>query len=571
MHTSRPVITGNRGIITSGHYLATAAGLQMFAKGGNAVDAAVSAGFALAVLKPQDNSLGGECPILIYSPKDRRVVAISGQGVAPRKATIRWFKENKIKMIPGDGLLAATVPGMLGSYCTALMKFGFLTLKDVLEPAIELAAKGFPLYNNLRNCISGNEVKFKYEWPSTGEVFIPGGKIPKLGEVLKQSQLAETLKSFVEVEDAYRTEGREKAIERVVEFFYKGEIAEKILRYAKGNPVKDATDEFHTTLLEQEDFNGYRTKIEEPVFADYRKYRVFKCGPWTQGPVFLQQLKLLEGFDLNKMGHNSSEYIHVVVECAKRAFADRERYYGDPDFSDVPLGRLLSKEYNDEMREKIGLKKANNSFLWESGEVGGKNTYEGDTTHLDAVDSGGLMMSATPSGGWIPSSPVIPDVGFPLGTRAQVFNLKEGHPNCLQPGKRPRTTLTPSMAFKDGTPCMAFGTPGGDMQDQWTLQFFLNATDFGMNLQEAIDAVAFDISHFPSSFYPHDVGIGVVSIEEGVDSATISKLKEMGHNVIIQPSNSKGQVCAVRVNDDTGFLEGAASAKNDGQAYASGW
>ena len=571
MYTTRPVITGKRGVVAAGHYLAAQAGIKMFAKGGNAVDAGVAAGFALAVLKPHQNSLGGECPILIYSPVNKNVVAISGQGTAPGKATLQWFRENEIDIIPGDGFLGATVPGMFGSYCTALLKYGRLALTDVLEPAVELAEKGFPMYKALRDCIANQKTRFTNEWPSSAEVFIPGGKIPGLGEVLKQPALAGTLKKFFLVESTFMSEGREKAIERSIDYFYKIEISRRILKFAKSNPVRDVTGKYHTTLLEKEDFNSYSTKIESPVFADYRNYRMFKCGPWTQGPVFLQQLKLLEGFNLNKMAHNSGEYIHLVVESSKMAFADRDRYYGDPAFSDIPLKRLLSEEYNEEKRKEIDLNHANNQPLWELQEDIGDEAFKGDTTHLDVIDDEGFMISATPSGGWIPSSPVIPETGFPLGTRAQVFNLQEGHPNCLHPYKRPRTTLTPSISFKNGEPWMAFGTPGGDMQDQWTLQYFLNIVEFGMDMQQAMDAPSFHTTHFINSFYPHNTQNGTIFVEQGVDTRVLYDLQARGHKLHLLPPDSNGQVCAAALNHDTGMLEGAASFKEDGQAYAFGW
>lgn len=571
MRMYRPLITGDKGVVTSGHYLATAAGLKMFAKGGNAIDAGVAAGFALCVLKPHENSLGGECPIMIYSPREKNVVSISGQGVAPRKASVKWFKENDIGMIPGDGLLAATIPGLFGAYCMALQKYGMLSLREVMEPAFALASKGFPVYEALRNSILHNQKRFREEWPSSAEIFLPGGKIPDVGQVLKQPRLAETFRKLIEAETCFLGNGREAAIEHSIDYFYKGDIAALALEFAKNTPVKDATGKYNTTLLEMDDFILYRTRVEDPVHVEYKNFTVYKCGPWTQGPVFLQQLKLLEGFELRDMKLNTEHYIHIVTECAKLAFADRETYYGDPRFSDVPLEKLFSREYNEAARNNIDLLHANNIRKWQASGVHGDMGYIGDTTHLDVIDDEGFMISATPSGGWIPSSPVIPSLGFPLGTRAQVFNLKEGHPNCIQPGKRPRTTLTPSIAFRDGKPWMAFGTQGGDMQDQWTLQFFLNIVEFGMNMQQAMDAPSFHTCHFSCSFYPHQVEEGVVFIEDGIDRDVLIKLQNMGHKLNLLPAGHNGQVCAVAINQKTGVLEGAASAKYDLQAYALGW
>jgi len=570
MRNSRPIITGNKGVVSAGHYLAAEAGIKMLAKNGNAVDAGVAAGFALAVLKPNENSLGGECPILIYSPDDNKVYAISGQGVAPQKADIGWFKDKNIDMIPGDGYLGATVPGLFGAYCTALKQFGCLSLSDVLEPAVKLAEEGFPVFENLRNTIAGNFEKYTKEWHSTGDVFLPDGIIPNAGQILKQPALAETFKRLIDAEKAYSGECRKQAIENAVKYFY-DKIADDILDFTNSFPVKDATGEYQTPLFDKDDFLRYETRIESPISVSYKNHEVFKCDTWTQGAVFLQQLKLLEGYPLDKMKHNASEYIHTVIECAKLAFADREIYYGDPLFGNIPLDKLFSKEYNDTKRKLIDLAKANNNKLWEEDFTGSDKNYIGDTTHLDTMDNEGFMMSATPSGGWIPTSPVIPGIGFPLGTRGQMFNLRENHANCIRPGKRPRATLTPTIAFKEGKPWMAFGTPGGDMQDQWALQFFLNLVDFGMDLQQAIDKPSFHTCHFVNSFYPRNVDIGKVFIEPGIETDELIDLQTKGHILHLLTDGNNGQVCAVRRNPETGTIEGAASSKGDGQAYAMGW
>lgn len=571
MTCGKPTITGRQAVLASGHYLATSAGMKMFAKGGNAVDAGVAAGFALAVLKPQQNSLGGECPILIYDPGEGKVAAISGQGVAPAAATVEWFREHGISAIPDDGLLGATVPGMFGAYATALMKYGSLTLEDACAPAIELAGEGFPVYSGLSDRLAGLKDKFMREWPSSAEVFLPGGRVPRPGELLRQPALAHTFRKLVECERENARMGREAAIQSAIELFYKGAVADEILAFARNTPVLDKTGKAHTTLLQKGDFKSYRTRVEEPVFADYKNYRVFKCGPWTQGPVFLQQLKLLKGFDLKGFGHNTADAIHVVTECAKLAMADRDRYYGDPNFSDIPLNRLLSSEYAAERRKKIDMDKACITPLWSDCGRHDDTAYSGDTTHLDVADRSGLMMSATPSGGWIPTSPVIPALGFPLGTRAQMFNFKTGHPNCIAPGKRPRTTLTPSLAFRDGKPWMAFGTPGGDMQDQWALHFFLNLVEYGMGLQEAAEAPSFHTTHLVGSFYPHEAGDGTIYIEDGIGRDVLYALQDKGHKLNLTRPGRNGEVCGVRYNFENRLIEGAASPKLEGNAYAFGW
>ena len=565
----RPVIAGRHAVLATGHYLATAAGMRILARGGNAVDAGVAAGFALAVLKPHQSSLGGECPS--WSTRPKRIGWRPSAAREWRRARPLGNGSANTALCPSPvtAYFAATVPGAFGAWCAALRAYGRLTLSEVLQPAIELADEGFQVYGRLSSSISDHAERFRREWPSTADVFLPGGNVPETGEILRQRALARTLTRLAAAGETTGGLGREEAIARAVDLFYRGEIADCIAAFAAETRVMDATGEAHAALLTKEDLASYTTRFEAPVCADYRRYRIFKCGPWTQGPVFLQQLKLLEGFDLSTMRPDSADYIHLVVEAAKLAFADRERYYGDPDFATVPLQRLLSAAYNDGRRRMIDRQLANNAPLWELEPGDGAAPVAGDTTHLDAADADGLMISATPSGGWIPASPLLPELGFALGTRAQMFNLLPEHPNNLQPGKRPRTTLTPSLAFKDGRPWMVFGTPGGDHQDQWTLQFFLNVAEFGMGLQEALDAPSFHTEHFPESFYPHRIRSGSVFLEEGFDPATLDRLREMGHQVETLPPRSNGEVCAVRRAHDC--LEGAASAKTEGNAYALGW
>jgi len=577
--TTRPVIAGTHGVVAAGHYLAAMAGFRMLEKGGNAVDAGVAGGLALEVLKPQSTGIGGEVPILIAPAagwQGRKVVAINGQGCAPRAATVDWFRREGIDLIPGDGLLPATVPGAFGSWATALLHFGRLTLAEVLEPAIELAEEGFPVYGELHSSIVGNAKKFAEQWPSTAEIYLANGRPPAIGEIIRQPDWARTFKAVADVDIRARAAGREAGIQAGIDYFYKGPIARRLADFAQSTEVLDASGRKHRGLLAYEDFASYRTKLEDPVSFDYRGIRVCKCGPWCQGPVFLQQLALLEGFDLAALGHNSPDYVHVVIESAKLAFADREQYYGDPDFVSVPLDRLLSKEYAAERRKLVDVARASRELRPGGAEVlrvedpGERpRTYRGDTTHLDAVDAEGNLFAATPSGGWIPSSPVVPGLGFPLGTRGQMFWLDPKHPNGLMPGKRPRTTLTPSLALRDGEPWLAFGTPGGDQQDQWTLQFFLNVVDFGMDLQAAIDAPTFHSLHFPSSFYPRDAHTARVVVEGRIGPEVRAALEARGHDVVVGGDWAHGQVAAVELDRRERVLRGAASPRGM-SAYAVG-
>ncbi len=574
--TTRPVLMGTRGIVTAGHYLAAAAGFRMLEKGGNAVDAGVAAGFAVNALEPQSNGIGGEAPILIYSARQKRVYAINGQGYAPKAATIDWFKSQGINLIPGDGFLSATVPGAFGAWLTALQHFGKLSLKDVLTPAIELTAEGFPMYPELHSAINNLTDKFRNAWPSSARIYLPNNRPPAVGELFRNVDWANTLKGAIDIEIKNRHRGREAAIEAARDYFYKGEIVERIVEFTQRTKIRDVSNQENSGLLAADDFQVYQTKVETPVTLGYRGYDVYKCNTWCQGPVFLQQLALLEGYDLSSLGHNSTDYIHTVVESAKLAFADREKYYGDPDYVTVPLNRLLSKAYAAERRQLIRPEEASMELRpgdappiqLEYGETH-PNVYTGDTTHLDVIDCEGNMMAATPSGGWIPSSPVIEGLGFPLGTRGQMFYLDVNHANALAPHKRPRTTLTPSLVMKDGEPFMVFGTPGGDCQDQWTLQFFLNFVDFGMNLQEAIDAPNFHTSHFPSSFYPHNAEPGSIVLEGRIPEPVRAELADRGHQISVAGDWSHGRVLGITFGSKTGVISAGASPRAQ-MAYAMG-
>jgi gamma-glutamyltranspeptidase/glutathione hydrolase len=559
---------GTHGVLASGHYLAARAGQRMFDKGGNAIDATVASGFALNLLEPQNNGLGGEVPILIHSAKDGKVYSISGQGIVGKAATVDWFVKNKIDLIPGDGFLPATVPAMFGSWAFALMRFGTLTLREILEPVINYAESGFPVYPSLRRALAGLARRFQDQWPSSAAVYMPDNKVPAVGELHKNPDWAATLKKVVEVETRESRRGREAAIQAAIDYWYHGEVADKMVAFMEKAPIRDASGAEHKGLLTKDDFAAWKPKLEEPASVDYHGLTVYKCGPWTQGPVFLQQLRLLEGFDLPKMGHNSATYIHTIIEAAKLAFADREQFYGDPDFVKVPLDRLLSKEYADERRKLIDEKKASMEMRPGQGPKhvpedvpGREHTFRGDTTHTCGVDVKGNMMAATCSGGWIPSSPVVPGLGFPMGTRAQMFFLDPHRVNVIAPLKRPRTTLTPSLVMKDGKPFMVFGTPGGDQQDQWTLQFFLNYVDFGMNIQEAIDAPSVDSVHFPSSFYPREAKAGGMAAESRIPEATIKELEARGHKVRVTGPWVNGKVMAVHLDRRTGVLSGGVSPR----------
>jgi gamma-glutamyltranspeptidase/glutathione hydrolase len=560
----------------------------MFARGGNAIDAAVAAAFAEGVVNPHMHTIGGEAPMLIYSAAAGRVVALNGNMTAPSRATIDHYRSLGMKLVPYEGLLAAGVPAAFDSFATALAHFGTMSLADVVEPALALAEDGFPAHSGLAGepaesgdgsvagagaSIRHNAAKFRSRWPSTARVYMPDGEAPTPGAIIHNPALARFFRRLLDAEGDAKRRGREAAIDAARDRFYRGDIAAEIVAWSAANGG----------LLSADDLASFATCIENPVQADYRGVTVFKCGPWSQGPVFLQQLRLLEGFDLAAMHHNSAGYIHTMVEVAKLAFADREAYYADPEFVPVPLDGLLSRRYADLRRTLIDPKRASLEqrpgdpvamFARRNGAAEAR-TWGGGTVHVCAADRAGNLIAITPSGGWIPSSPVVDSLGFPLGSRMQTFYLDESHPNALAPRKRPRTTLTPSLAMRAGEPYLAFGTPGGDQQDQWTLQFFLNVVEFGMNLQEAIEAPKFSTAHFPSTFYPHNARPGVLRIESRIDERVRAELASRGHELELRPPWSEGHVLAVEVDRAGGVLRGGADPR--GQlapvmaAQAIGW
>jgi gamma-glutamyltranspeptidase/glutathione hydrolase len=579
---TRPVIRGRHLVVSCGHYLAALAGMRMRELGGNAVDAGVAMVFAQTLLEFQSCGFGGEAPILIYSAAERRVVAINGNMRAPGAATIEWFRARGIAKIPGDGFLPAGVCATPGALLTALDRYGRLSLREVLAPAMELAHSGFPMYESMRGWIVQEERRFRTEWPSSAALFLPGGVVPAVGETWRNPDLAATFERLVEAEHDARSRGRSAALRAARDRFYRGDIAREIVAFQRETHIRDQAGYTGPGLLTEDDFASYETRIEAPVSVSYRGCDVFKCPSWSQGPVFLQQLNLLEGIDLRALGHNSADYLHAVIEAGKLAFADRERYYGDPDFAQVPMTGLLSKEYASARRALIDFERASmdqrpgDPFAYE-GRAGvaeltpGATAWDDGTTGTRAADAEGNLFSATPSGGWFRSSPIIPGLGFVLGTRGQMFWLHDPeHPAALRPRKQPRTTLSPSLVMRNGRPWLVFGTPGGDQQDQWTLQFFLNVVDFGMDLQDAVDAPSFHSEHAPSSFYPREPRPGEVVVEARVAPAVLDDLRARGHVIKTVPGWSLNLTTAVAIDQERGVIEGAASSRGE-RNYALGW
>lgn len=593
VYPHRPIIMGTRGVVTSGHYLATAAGFRIMENGGNAIDSAAAMGFCLNLLEPHQNGLGGEVPIIFYSASEKKPFVISGQGWIAEKFTIDWCREHGIDLIPGDGYLPACVPATVGTWAVAVERFGTKSFSEILAPAIELAENGFPVYEDLHNYLQIQESRIKELYPSTCDIFYPGGRIPKVGEIIRNPDYANTLKLMCDAEKSAKGKGRSEGIRAARDVFYKGEIAEKIIDFISTNPVLDASGKSHAGLLSRDDFADWHAEVEDPISIKYRNLDVHKCSSWTQGPVFLQQLRLLEGFDLKEMGHNTPEYIHTVVECAKLAFADREAFYGDPKFDNVPLDVLLSRKYADKRRDRISGEASMNIIPGDPGTKlpeynlfdvrrdnrralglnpivnnGPDIKADSDTTHLETVDRNGNMVAAITSGGWIHSSPVIPGLGFALGTRGQMFYLNPDRPNSLAPRKRPRTTLTPTLVTKNGEPLMAFGIRGGDSQDQWTLHFFLNYIEFGMDIQSALDAPHMHTEHMPGSFYPRTAFPGKVNLDSRIPDEVKKDLENRGHKINLMDYRLRG-MCVMR-DSETGTLSGAVCSESEyGQAM--GW
>jgi gamma-glutamyltranspeptidase/glutathione hydrolase len=586
---TRPELRGSFGVVSSTHWLASATGMAVLERGGNAFDAAVAAGFVLQVVEPHLNGPGGEVPILAAPAGSGRVLVVNGQGPVPRAATIERFGELGLDLVPGTGLLPACVPGAFGAWMRLLGDHGSLRPRDVLEPAIELAEAGFPALSRIGGAIRSMERMFRDEWPSSAEVWLPGG-VPPAGGRLRNPALAATWRRLLAEAEAASAD-RDGQIEAALAAFYEGFVAEAIDHFLATAKVLDVSGRRHGGLLDGDDLAGWRASVEAPVAVEHHGWTVCKTGPWGQGPVLLQQLRLLEPVDLAGMGLGSDAYVHVVTECAKLAFADREAWYGDPDAIDVPLEGLLDPDYAAARRALVGdeaslelrpgspagrAPRLPSDRFWagaeatvEAGPEGSGEPTFGDTCHLDVADRHGNLVAATPSGGWLQSSPIVPGLGFCLGTRAQMVWLEEGLASSLRPGARPRTTLSPSVALRDGEPCLAFGTPGGDGQDQWTLQFFLAHARFGLDLQEAIDAPTFLSEHFPSSFWPRRAEPGRLVVEARHDPSAIEALRRRGHRVEVAEPWSLGRTCAAGRDPATGFLVAAANPRGR-QAYAVG-
>jgi gamma-glutamyltranspeptidase/glutathione hydrolase len=596
--TTRPELAGTFGMVASSHWLASASGMAVLEKGGNAFDAAVAAGLVLQIVEPHLNGPAGEVPVIGFDAAAGRTFVLDGQGPAPAAATLAQFASLGLDLVPGTGLLAACVPAAFGTWMLLLERHGTLPLRAVMEYAIGYAEHGYPLLPGASAAIADVAGTFRAHWPGSAEIYLADG-VPAPGSRFTNRPLAAVYERIL-AEAEHAGPSREQQIEAARRAFYEGFVAEAIAAYTSTAEVMDVTGYRHRSLLTGDDLARWRASAEEPVTLEFRGLTVCKTGPWGQGPVFLQQLAILDGLGLEHLEPGSAELIHTITESAKLAFADREAWYGDPRQSQVPLDRLLSEPYAAERRQLIGdlasteLRPGSpdgepprlpafalagfspsgtesTAGIGEpaarAGGIAAPELGPGDTCHLDVADRFGNLVAATPSGGWLQSSPVIPGLGFCLGSRAQMFTLTPGLASTLAPGRRPRTTLSPGLALRDGEPYLAFGTPGGDQQDQWSLAFFLNHVLFGMNLQEAIDAPAFDTDHFPSSFYPRGSSPGSLTIESRAGDDVIASLRARGHRVDVSPPWSLGRMSAVARSG--GMLHAAADPRRM-QGYAVG-
>ncbi len=592
MFTTRPELHGVFGVVASTHWLASQHAMAVLEKGGNAFDAAVVGGFVLQVVEPHLNGPLGDMPAIIYPAKERRARIVCGQGPAPAKATIAKMKSFGLDVIPGSGLLAPCVPGATDAWLLMLRDYGTISLEEALQPAIELAGGGYPVVDHMTRTIDSVAALFRDEWITSAAIWLDHGTAPRPGRRWQNLAQANFYQSLIAAGDKG---DRETRIDGARSCLKTGFIAEEIDRFCETTEAMDVSGERHSGLLTGDDLARWSASFEEPLSLDFGPYTVVKPGAWSQGPVFLQQLALLDGMGLEDMDPLGADFIHTVTEAAKLAYADREAFYGDPNFVDVPIKTLLSSEYNAERRKlidpelaslqllpgmiegfgnRIGEGRSERSFGPGVGEptmdkIDGQTSgpVDGDTCHIDVIDKNGNMVSATPSGGWLQSSPAIPKLGVCLGTRAQMFWLDEGLPGSLAPGKRPRTTLSPSFALRDGEPYMPFGTPGGDGQDQWTLIFFLRHILHGFNLQEAIDAPTFQSHHFPSSFFPRQAEPGRLVLEGRYPTRTLEELQRRGHLAETAGPWTQGRISACAKDGE--LLKAAANPRLM-QGYAVG-
>ena len=574
----RPLIQGTHGVVVSSHPSASMIGLEILRRGGNAIDAGVAVGLALNVVHAHECNFLGVAPTIIYLAGRREVTTIDGLGVWPQAASVEYFQRHHQGQLPA-GILRALTPGAADAWFTALARYGTLSFGEVVRPAIELADQGFPVYRFLATAVRTAPETYR-RWPGNAAVFLPAGRPPRVGELLVQKDWAATLRQLVAVEGAHRSRGREQALQAARDEVYKGELAEKIVAFCQAEGG----------LLTMADLAAYQVRCDPPVTVNYRGYDVYATGPWGQGPVFPQALKLLEGFDLRAMGHNSAAYVHTVNQALNLAFADREQYIGDPAFVDVPMDELLSEAYLRQRRSLIdpdrawpvmppagdprrgkatldGAPRSAREAVAAAGTAGGDGA---GTSYFGVIDKDGNIFSCTPSEG-AKSGPIIPGTGLALCLRGSQSKLEAGHPAALGPGKRPRLTPAPALVLKDGQPLMALGGYGGDHIPQGTLQVFLNAVEFGLDPQEAVEEPRFYTYNFPNSSFPATYLPGMMRAEGRISPEVLEALRQRGHTVERLPDWWEGSCLygMIICQPQSGVLQGGADPR--GEAYVVGY
>lgn len=583
--TGRPVVRSTRGVISSGHYLTSMAGMRMLLSGGNAFDAAVAAGFAAAVVEPiASYSLAAEGVFMLYHAASGEVLSLSGQGVAPGMATADYYKSRGLERIPtGPGNRAHfsfTVPGVVDAFLSLLDQYGTKPVGEVLAPAISYAEHGIPNYEYMLQRLKSPTTQEQFDnYPPGGwDVFYQDRQVPHPGTVLVQTALADTLKGMAGPGSG--TSDRKEGIRLARQAFYQGPIARIIADCSQRSGG----------ILSMEDLAAYESKYEKPVGTTFRGYEVMGQNTWTQGPMLMQTLNMLDHFDLRGLGHNTPAYIHTVTEAIKLAFADREAFYGDPDFAVVPIEGLLSKEYAAERAQHIDADKAQpqlpphgdpgrfskgspsttavRPMAVAGGSDGAGGGSDDGTTHVAALDQEGNMVCGTISGGAFSKSVFSPELGCALSTRIEMFNCEEGHPNVVEPGKRPRTTLVNYIVSRDGRPEMTIGCPGGDNQVQANVQLILNVLVFGMDPQQAVEAPRFASQSVPNSFYPHVYFPGRLDLEHGIPEETAQALRGLGHRIERVVDCGMGATVARR-DPDSGDLSTGGDPRR--ACYALGW
>ncbi len=583
--TGRPVVYGTQGVISSGHYLTSIAGMQMLQDGGNAFDAVIASCFAAGVTEPTASySLLAEGVFMFYDAKSGDLLTLSGQGTAPAKASVEYFKSKGHDCIPTgpgkDAPLSFTVPGVIAALLSMLERYGTRTVAEILAPSIRYAEAGFPNYEYMLQRIDNDSIRSQFDlYPPGGrDIFFDNGKARKPGSLLVQKSLAGMLKQLVTAESE-STGTRIDGIRAANDAFYRGDIARSMVAFS---------DQVGG-VLSMEDLDDYKPQYEEPIKGTFMGHEISSHSTWTQGIMTIQILNMLESFDLKPMGHNSAEYIHTFLEVSKLVFADREAYYGDPDFVTVPIDGLISKEYAAERAKLVSVDKpytelpaAGDPWAYSStpkpattttaGVAGvpvGSSGNSGGTTHISCIDRDGNLVCATPSGGSFSKGVFFPEQGATLSSRIEMFNFINGHPNRLEPGKRPRTTLINYIVSKDGQPVMTIGCPGGDHQAQANAQLILNTLVFDMNPQEAVEVPRFATESVPDSFYPHVYYPNRVSLEDGIHESIADELRSKGHGEIVRAATcGMGGTVSYR-NPDTGVMSTGGDPRR--ACYAIGW